>query len=127
MTTPPRPVSQPGAEALASGDLEAFIAYEDLPSGLAARRCLEHLSRDLGTDARLTLWRLDLLKERELVERTVRAAASADLGLLSLASEDSRQAHAETPKAFTTGFSIYPRSGRHGGASTNDGNELEYG
>lgn len=79
--------SPPGQEALPPEVFEALIAYEDLASGLAARRCLERLALDLGTDARLTLWRLDLLKEPDLAARAVRDAAAADVVVLSLPGE----------------------------------------
>ena len=65
---------------------EIVLAYQDLPTGLRARQFLNHVLDhcQLGSEFKLTLWKLDLFHLPELCEQAVHAACEAALVVLSL-------------------------------------------
>jgi hypothetical protein len=66
--------------------LDVLILYEDLGTGLRAKRSLDLLAvhLHLGPGFSIKLWRSDLLRERQLKEHAVIEASAADVILLSL-------------------------------------------
>ena len=77
-TSSPSPMTMP--------QFEIVLAYQDLPTGLHARQFLNHVLDhcQLGSEFKLTLWKLDLFHLPELCEQAVHAACEAALVVLSL-------------------------------------------
>jgi len=69
-----------------SPQFEVVLAYQDLPTGLRARQFLNHVLDhcQLGSEFKLTLWKLELFHLPELCEQAVHTACEAALVLLSL-------------------------------------------
>jgi hypothetical protein len=65
--------------------LEVLLMYEDFSTGLRARRLLDEVvdSLHLEVDFQAELWRFDLLREPELLNRASDEAARADMVFLS--------------------------------------------
>ena len=93
MTRTPRSVmslvdANPGSEAPAPEErrwLDVLLMYQDISTGLRARRLLDHvaISLKLEVDFRVSLWKFDLLREPALLEQATEEAAKADLVFFS--------------------------------------------
>ena len=80
-----------------SPPFEIVLAYQDLPTALHARQFLNHVLDhcQLGSDFKLTLWKLELFHLPELCEQAVQAACEAALVLLSLRGDIGVEANTE--------------------------------
>lgn len=77
--------------------LEVSLAYQDLATGLRARRFLEDLlaSSQIQAEINLTLWNLSLFHLTEIRELAVLNAVKADLVVLSLRGDNGLEAETE--------------------------------
>ncbi len=68
-----------------TGKLSVLLVYEDLSTGLRARRAFEETARRLASEAdfNVDLWKFDLLREPVLLQWATKAAADADIIFLS--------------------------------------------
>jgi hypothetical protein len=82
---------------MSSPHFQVVLAYQDLPTALHARDLLNHLVDhcQLGSEIKLTLWKLELFHLPELCEEAVRAACEASLVLLSLRGDIGVEANTE--------------------------------
>jgi len=80
-----------------SPQFEIVLAYQDLPTGLHARQFLNNVVDhcQLGTEFKLTLWKLELFHLPELCEQAVHAACEAALVVLSLRGDIGVEANTE--------------------------------
>jgi hypothetical protein len=89
--------SEGASTPVPSPHFEVVLAYQDLPTALHARDLLNHVVDhcQLGSEFKLTLWKLELFHLPELCEEAVQAACGAALVLLSLRGDIGVEANTE--------------------------------